>query len=234
MIFFDLDNTILDHAGAMRNGAADFKQKYSDCFNEPIEDFIKRWHYISEKQVGRYLAGKLTEREQRRERMRELFSICGKELTDEEAESLFIEYLEGYQKYWKLFPDALEFIAGAGNLNFGIITNGGKLQQWNKIKKLGLEKIFDPIIVSGEVNCVKPEAEIFELACKLAGKKPEECIYVGDRLEIDAVGSKNAGMYGVWLNRDEEPLTGKVHVIKSLNEMNDVIKSHKEWMERNK
>ena len=48
----------------------------------------------------------------------------------------------------------------------------------------------------------KPDARIFLEAARQAGCAPGECLYVGDRLETDALGSARAGMTGVWLNRN--------------------------------
>ena len=31
--------------------------------------------------------------------------------------------------------------------------------------------------------------------------RPEECVYIGDRLGTDAIGAAKAGMTGVWLDR---------------------------------
>jgi putative acetyltransferase len=36
----------------------------------------------------------------------------------------------------------------------------------------------------------------------MAGVVPQEAIYVGDLYHIDAIGSRQAGLHGIWLNRD--------------------------------
>jgi HAD superfamily hydrolase (TIGR01549 family) len=45
-----------------------------------------------------------------------------------------------------------------------------------------------------EINAFKPHPKGFLHACALWGLSPEEVLYIGDRLEVDAVGAANAGM----------------------------------------
>ncbi|MCP4047544.1 MAG: HAD family hydrolase, partial [Gammaproteobacteria bacterium] len=47
----------------------------------------------------------------------------------------------------------------------------------------------------------KPNPEIFNLAMQKANVEPQACIYVGDNYYDDAVGSSEAGMRALILNR---------------------------------
>lgn len=42
----------------------------------------------------------------------------------------------------------------------------------------------------------------FEIALRQAGCSTEQLVHVGDSLETDVLGAKNAGVPSVWLNRD--------------------------------
>ena len=57
------------------------------------------------------------------------------------------------------------------------------------------------MIASGDVGFAKPDARIFALACERFDVHPAQAVYVGDRLETDAVGAAGAGLTGVWLDR---------------------------------
>jgi putative hydrolase of the HAD superfamily len=60
----------------------------------------------------------------------------------------------------------------------GIITNNSK-ERFNIItKKFNLESIFDCIIISADVGCLKDEKNIFEAALECAGCEAEECIFI--------------------------------------------------------
>lgn len=43
--------------------------------------------------------------------------------------------------------------------------------------------VFDGIIVSSKVRLIKPDTKIYELLCSTYGLKPQECLFVDDKLE---------------------------------------------------
>ncbi len=47
----------------------------------------------------------------------------------------------------------------------------------------------------------KPDRRVFTEACRLLGTAPARTVYVGDELEVDALGARSAGLRGVWLDR---------------------------------
>lgn len=64
----------------------------------------------------------------------------------------------------------------------------------NVLRRHGLLKILDAVIISGEVRLQKPEPEIFRIALERLGTKPEETLYVGDDPIRDIAGAKSVGM----------------------------------------
>lgn len=51
-------------------------------------------------------------------------------------------------------------------------------------------RLFDEIIVSGEVGLVKPEKKIFELMLQRIGRRAEECLFIDDSpTNVDAAAS---------------------------------------------
>jgi putative hydrolase of the HAD superfamily len=98
-------------------------------------------------------------------------------------------------------------------------------QQRSKIQKLGLVPYFSTVIISREVGCAKPDKAIFELAARKAGVDIKDCVYVGDRLEPDALAAQKAGMRGIWLDRKSEWDGGDlgVPVIRGLNELPELL-----------
>lgn len=82
----------------------------------------------------------------------------------------------------------------------GLITNGPSRSQWEKIVHLDVERLFDSILVSGDLACEKPQAEIFLKMCERLGVLPEQCVMVGDRIDTDIAGGKMAGLAAtVWI-----------------------------------
>ena len=82
----------------------------------------------------------------------------------------------------------------------GLITNGPSRSQWEKIVHLDVERLFDSILVSGDLACEKPQAEIFLKMCERLDVLPENCVMVGDRIDTDIAGGKCAGLAAtVWI-----------------------------------
>ena len=98
--------------------------------------------------------------------------------------------------------DVLEKLKGKYKLC--ILSNGYSYSQHNKIKQVQIEDYFDVILVSGDLDFKKPEAEIFEYAAKQLGVKCEECLMIGDVFSSDILGAIRAGVTPVWILEDTE------------------------------
>ena len=229
MVFFDIDGTLLDHERAERHGAAAFRRRFDDVFGEPLDEFVTLWHATAERHMDRYIGGELSYEGQRRARMRELFGRSGRRLTDGEADEAFAVYLDSYREGWCLFDDVLPCLDALSHLALGIISNAGAAQQRLKLERTGILDRFDAMAISGEVGVSKPEPRIFHVACERGGVQPRECVYVGDRLGTDALGARDAGLRGVWLDRKGASRGDEgVDVIASLGELAGLLASRPE------
>jgi len=63
-----------------------------------------------------------------------------------------------------------------------------------RMRMLGVNKLFKTIITSNDTGKNKPHPVNFLYAAKKLGVRPEECIMVGDRPETDLICSKELGM----------------------------------------
>jgi len=86
------------------------------------------------------------------------------------------------------------------DFNLGIISN------WDDrlrplLKNLKLTPYFQAITVSCEVQFPKPNGVIFEQALRSLGAAPEAVLHVGDNWVEDAEGARNAGLHGLYLDR---------------------------------
>jgi len=92
------------------------------------------------------------------------------------------------------------------NYTLALITNGTSSSQWEKINCLKLRSYFDCILVSGDLPWEKPDKNIFLQACEILGVRPNNCIMVGDKLETDVLGGKEAQLAAtVWISGPESP-----------------------------
>ncbi|MBI1877546.1 MAG: HAD family hydrolase [Chloroflexi bacterium] len=107
------------------------------------------------------------------------------------------------------YPDTLPaFRALAGrSLKLGIITNHSPDIRSVIEAKLGEFVQPEHIIISGEIGLYKPGRAIFLEGATCLGMPTEHCLYVGDNLEVDAVGAVKAGGYacGLWCDRSPQP-----------------------------
>ena len=85
----------------------------------------------------------------------------------------------------------------------GVISNGLTIKQWEKLVGLGIHHFFDVVVTSQECGCEKPDLGIFKIALRAVNTKPDESVMIGDKLDVDIEGGKNAGMHTVQLTRDE-------------------------------
>ncbi|MFI6521056.1 HAD family hydrolase [Spirillospora sp. NPDC050679] len=193
-VLFDLDGTLLDHAGAAAAALADV-QPHADA---------RRWAELNDLGVDRYLAGELTFAEQRRFRVATLARELGLgEWDDARADAWFAAYLARYEANWRAFPDAAPALAELAGLRLGVITNGDAAQQRAKLARLALP--LPHVTISSEAGAAKPAPEIFQAACADLALPPSAVAYVGDRLDVDAVAATAAGLRGVWLDRADAP-----------------------------
>jgi putative hydrolase of the HAD superfamily len=221
MIFFDIDQTLIDQRKAEAAAARELLALYRDSLGQKysVVSFCRAWDFLRDKHAPAFFAGVITSQEQRRLRVRELFGRVGWELSDREADDCFALYARHYCRHWTLFDDVLPCLRALSQHRIGIISNGNAEQQKRKLAQTGIAAFFAVTVVSQEVGAAKPHPDIFRAACRIAGCAAEQSIYVGDRLHVDALASQAAGMRGVWLDRRRTQRPATVQVVTSLTEL---------------
>jgi putative hydrolase of the HAD superfamily len=74
------------------------------------------------------------------------------------------------------------------------------------LREGGILGRFESVIVSDAVGWRKPRRDIFEQALSELGVSAGECLFVGDRPDIDVAGAKGIGMAAAWLNVERAPV----------------------------
>ncbi len=102
----------------------------------------------------------------------------------------------------ELYPDVEPTLTNLGRRGYtlGLISNAPADTE-RVVKPLGLDRFMTILVFSGAVGYTKPHPEIFRIAMKGAGSRPEESVHVGDLYEADIVGARNAGMKGLLIDR---------------------------------
>jgi putative hydrolase of the HAD superfamily len=202
-VFFDLDDTLLDHTSASRVGAVHLFRRYPELAKLGEGYFLSRWPELTEKHMDRYFAGEIDYPAQRRSRMRELFSWVSVEVTDGDADEAFAVYVEAYESAYGAFDDVGPCLAALerAEVPIGVITNGRVVAQSKKLDALGLSKRLAVVLITEELGFHKPDGRVFVEAARRASRPLDECAYVGDKRDTDAGAAAAAGMHGIWLDR---------------------------------
>ena len=73
-----------------------------------------------------------------------------------------------------------------------LITNLTAQIQFQKLVYLGIDEAFDFVITSEQIGAEKPNPEIFQAAVAKVNCQPDKVWMIGDDLECDMAGSKQA------------------------------------------
>ena len=231
-LFFDLDETLLDGNSSVdesiARACAEVVAAQPALHAETLlkvnrEVFSAYWAEVEDKFYRGLLGGAAVSLEAWRRTLR----ACG--CNDEGLAELAVEALGRHaEQSYTLFEDALPVLERLhGRLPLAIITNGAIDTQWGKLRATGVHEYFDAVIVFGEVGVAKPDSAIFQLAMAALGVAPDYVWHVGDSLESDVAGARNACLTAVWLNRNgatRSPEHPEPHVeIRSLTELLEYI-----------
>lgn len=116
-------------------------------------------------------------------------------------------YIENYLTLDPGFkPFAEEF---AKEYDFVLLSND--VSAWSEYLTTyhDINKYFKEKIVSGDVKCRKPDKKIYELALERAGKRPEECIFIDNKVE-NLIVAQELGIHPILFDRDGEEYDGVV------------------------
>ena len=85
----------------------------------------------------------------------------------------------------------------------GAITDGQSLWAKAELFSVGLEKFFDPVLVSGDYGYRKPDKRLFEQALKMMELTADEVLFIGNDMYRDVYGGHNAGMKTVFFKSNQ-------------------------------
>jgi putative hydrolase of the HAD superfamily len=125
-----------------------------------------------------------------------------------------------------LFPytkEILEYLIDKG-YTLHLVTNGFEKTQQNKLMYSGLRPFFTEIITSEGSGSLKPNKEIFQFALDKCCATSNECIMIGDNIEVDILGAMNAGIDQVYVNHlGIEPTIAPTYTVHSLKELEEIF-----------
>lgn len=202
-VYFDLDDTLLDHRSAERQGLSDVLDAHRDHFDGVTLDRLHAvYHGHSKPLWEQYSRDEISKETLKHERFARTLATLGADGADPDALNAY--YLAQYARYWTL-PEAAEatFHAVADRYPVGILTNGFAEVQRAKFERFPeLRERAAAVIISEEVGVMKPHPHLFDHAAERAGVPAEQILYVGDSFTSDVVGARNAGWRMAWYRAD--------------------------------
>jgi putative hydrolase of the HAD superfamily len=220
VVCLDIDDTLIDFSASVR-AALHALTGRADLW--PLWEAITDWH------VSLVVAGELDYASMHGLRTQSFLAELGVFVDMVDVAGFERRRLELVRSSWRLFDDVLpclDWLRDAG-LRLAAVTNASGAHQRVKLADLGLAPYFDHVAIAGEIGVAKPDPLMFESVCVALGCSPAEAVHVGDKLHTDAVGARDAGLAGVWLDRGgeraDDTLPDEVHVIGGLAELPELL-----------
>jgi putative hydrolase of the HAD superfamily len=220
-VCLDVDDTLVDHAGAARAALR-------RILDGGPPDAWPLWKAVTDEHVTRVVAGHVDSDTMRWQRTQDFFACLGENIDNAEAQRRERIREEAQRTGWRLFDDTLpclDWLRAAG-LHIAVVTNASGPYQRAKLANLGVAGYLDAVVIAGELGAAKPDPVIFHTACAAVGHPPEQVAHIGDRLDLDAIGARDAGLAGVWLNRGgptQGALPAGIRMISSLATLPELL-----------
>lgn len=205
-IYFDLDDTLLDHRHAERAALNDVMGDFPSLFaGYDLDTVHETYHRINKPLWQAYAQGDIDKATVKQQRFRRLLDAL--ESDTEQASVVHSRYLERYGAHWQYMPGAqAAFNKIAAQYNVGILTNGFSETQQRKMNQFPmLQDTAASVIICEEVGHLKPHPAVFAHATEQARVTPSEILYVGDSYTSDVQGSAQAGWKIAWYTPRETP-----------------------------
>lgn len=227
-LFFDLDHTLWDFESNSRltlstmYDTLQLKEKGVHDF----ELFNRHYQVHNEKLWDRYRKGFIKSEELRWKRM--WLTLLEFKIGDEKlAREMGVVFLDLLPSRTILFPhtaEILQYLTGK-NYTLHLITNGFEKIQHAKLKNSGLDGYFQEVITSEGSNSLKPQKAIFDFALQRTRALLNESIMLGDDIDADIAGARDAGMDQVFINHLNKamPDIRPTYTVTSLKELENIF-----------
>lgn len=128
--------------------------------------------------------------------------------------------LAAYRRFWEPHthtdPDVRPLWEGLRErgIRVGVLSNTIWSRDYHReiFARDGVLDLIDADLYSSELPHVKPHPDAFRAACDAIGARPEEAVYVGDRVFEDVHGPQQVGMRAIWIPHSDIPASQRVQV----------------------
>jgi putative hydrolase of the HAD superfamily len=225
-LFFDLDHTLWDFEKNSEETIIHLFEEFNLArFGDfTCTDFYKKYSYVNKRLWQQYNAGKIKQQELRDTRFKSTLVKLGVKdaLVPAGLDAAYISLCPTKTAVFPFTHETLSYLQSKYELH--IITNGFKESQYLKMASSDLHRYFKEIITSECSGCTKPNRQMFEYALNKTNVSAAESLMIGDNLEADILGAKNAGIDQVFFNPERKRHNQKVtYEISCLSELMDIL-----------
>jgi putative hydrolase of the HAD superfamily len=126
-----------------------------------------------------------------------------------------------------LFEDAQPVLDElSDDYQLGIVSDAQWVFSEPEIRMLGLNRYFDPIVLSSRYFIRKPDPQIYAHALRAMRIEPSQALYVGNDPETDVTGPQAIGMPVILIDRTHSLNKPPVPCIRDLREIPKFIRTH--------
>jgi putative hydrolase of the HAD superfamily len=212
VLFFDLDDTLLDSSGCAATALAVTGALARERCPALGEERLRAAYYAVIREVDALLVGGQlafeTAQALHLHRWHAILARCGADTAH--APVLAERYRRARQEHYRLFADVPEVLPLLAGYRAALLTNGPGDMQREKIAAVALERWIPSVYISGELGVWKPHPEIFRHALAGMACAAEDAVMVGDSLANDIAGAAAMGMRTVWVNRYRNELPREI------------------------
>ena len=220
-ILLDLDGTILDFHKGEANALRKTLIKYLN-YEINIDD-ISYFKKINEELFLNFSEGKMKRIDFQNKRFELMFKYLNKEGDFVNANLYYLDKLQYEANLYDDSINALKYLSKKHKIY--IASNGQAFVQYGRIKEAKIEEYISKIYISEELGFNKPNVNFFnEIFKDLNHYNLNNYIMIGDRLDSDIMGAKNANIKSIYLNRKGDfSNSNATYNIKSLNELENIL-----------
>ncbi len=129
----------------------------------------------------------------------------------EQAESLGVQAAQLFRiastEYIRLYPrvkEALETLRQKG-FRLWLLSNAQQVFTAFELRHLQLGEEFDEVYLSSDFGCRKPDLRFFRAMLEEQKLDPRRCLMIGNDLDTDIAGAKNAGLDTLYMHTNLTP-----------------------------
>ena len=109
--------------------------------------------------------------------------------------------------YIRLYPGVLQTLRELHHRGYRLwlLSNAQAVWTENELRLLGLGWIFQKCYLSSDYGCRKPDIRFFRKLLDNQRLDPQKCLMIGNDLDTDIAGAKNAGLATLYLHTNITP-----------------------------